>query len=247
MTFPAAIWILSGATGLCAGSYVATAALRQSQGRGATLGRSHCDHCGVLLGIMATAPVVSFVQRQGACDTCGGTIDPVHLVGELAGAGVVLSAVALASPVRALPLSVLGLLLLFSAAVDAKTQRLPDWASLAIAVLGAGLAATTSPMALLTGLASALVVFIILELVRRLVARHRGQPALGFGDVKLLAALAIWTGLYTSWVVALAAALGLAVIAVRRPMGGQIAFGPFIAAGAWMVGLGVEAHLWPAL
>ena len=247
MTLPAAILVLSAAAGLCAGSYATTAALRQTQGRGATWGRSRCDHCGVSLGFLATAPVVSFVHRRGACTDCGGTIDPLHVVGELVGAGLALSAVAFAAPVRALPLTVLGLLLLFSAAVDAKSRRLPDWTSLAIAALGAGLAATTSTATLLTGLASALVVFVVLELVRRSILRGRGQPGLGFGDVKLLAVLSIWTGLYTSWVVALAAVLALAVVAVRRPVDGRIAFGPFIAIGAWIVGLGMEAQLWPAL
>jgi leader peptidase (prepilin peptidase)/N-methyltransferase len=44
-----------------------------------------------------------------------------------------------------------------------------------------------------------------------------------------------------------AALLGLMTIKVRGTRDGKIAFGPMIAAAGFIVGVGMEAGLWPAL
>jgi leader peptidase (prepilin peptidase)/N-methyltransferase len=83
--------------------------------------------------------------------------------------------------------------------------------------------------------------------VRRGFQRFRGQAGLGFGDVKLITALAFWLGLATPWAVVAAAGIGLA-FAVLRGAGRRnerFAFGPMIAAAAWIVGMTREAGLWP--
>ena len=73
--------------GACAGSFAATAAVRMTRQEAFIAGRSHCDHCGVELGMASTVPVLSFVMRRGACGACGGRIDLSHPIGEVAGAG----------------------------------------------------------------------------------------------------------------------------------------------------------------
>ena len=136
-------------------------------------------------------------------------------------------------------------MLLTAGIVDAKSKRLPDVLTAAAAVLAAGLAVEAGWEALGRGLIAGALAFGVLEIVRRVFERVRGRSGLGFGDVKLMGALAIWLGLLTPWAVVIGSALGLGAFAVLRPKDGRIAFGPALAAGAIIVGLLGEARLWP--
>jgi leader peptidase (prepilin peptidase)/N-methyltransferase len=232
--------------GLCLGSFCATAALRLARGEQALVGRSACDGCGAQLGWRETLPVVSFLVRRGKCARCGHRIDPVHLAGELCGAAILACAVSLSSPFRSLGVALLGLVLMTSALVDLKTRRLPDALTLTVGALCAAMAANASPQRLAIGAAAAVIAFAVLETLRRAYAAARGTPGLGFGDVKLIAALGLWLGVLTPWAVCLASLVGLAVVLWKRPARDErIPFGPALAAGAWLVGFAAEAHLWP--
>jgi leader peptidase (prepilin peptidase) / N-methyltransferase len=231
--------------GLCVGSFAATAALRLARGEQAVLGRSHCDGCGAELSFAQTLPVAAFVRFRGACPICGGRIDPLHLVAELTGAAVVLAALAVAAPLRASLLAAIGLALLATSIADLRTRRLPDVLTAAIAVLGVGASVQRSQAAAVEGLVAAVVSFVLLEGLRRGFAALRGKPGLGFGDVKLIAALALWIGLATPWAVALAAALGLLASRFMRVADGRLPFGPFIGVAAFAVGIAGEVHPWP--
>ena len=233
--------------GLCLGSFAATAALRSAQGEQALAGRSRCDGCGVTLGFAHTTPVLSYVVLGGACADCGERIDPLHVVGEVAG-GLILGASFYLTPwSRAVPLAALGLLLLASAIYDARTRKLPDRLTAGVAGLGAVLALEQSIAALWLGLIAAALAFGLLEGLRRGFLWARRKPGLGFGDVKLIAALAIWLGLTTPWAIALASALALGLALTRPSPDGRLAFGPWIAIAAFSIGMIREAHLWPAL
>lgn len=244
MSPAAQIWI-AGAVGLCIGSYAATAVLRWTQGRPSSWGRSSCDHCGIALGFARTAPVLSFVWQRGACSACGGRIDPLHLSGEVAGAVILGSAFAVAPFSRALLLSVLGSALLIAVLCDAKVRRLPDRLTALIALAGAALSALRSWETLALGAACAAATFVVLEGVRRGFLLYKGKPGLGGGDVKLLAAMAIWVGSHTPWVIAAASLLGLMATVIRRSPDGRLAFGPYMAVAAWGIGIAGEAGLWP--
>jgi leader peptidase (prepilin peptidase)/N-methyltransferase len=151
------------------------------------------------------------------------------------------------SPAQAALLAGLGVALLSASLVDLETLKLPDlWTAIA-AVSGAGLSWMRSSDELITGLASSVIAFSLLEAVRRAFLALRRKPGLGFGDVKLVAALAIWLGLATPWAVALAAALALLAFLALRPADGRLPFGPWLALSAGAIGLVREAGLWPAL
>lgn len=230
-----------GAIGACLGSFAATLGLRMTRSQQAIFGRSACDGCGALLKFADTAPVVSYLWRRGACASCGVRIDPLHLVGEAAGAAVLVAAFVLAPIERSLLLAALGLALIVSAVVDAKTRRLPDAMTLILAGLGLGLDVEKSMAAVRTGPVAAVATFVVLETVRRVFAGVRGQQGLGFGDVKLMAALALWLGSATPSSVALSSAVALAFVVVARPDDGRIAFGPAIALSSFIVGMAAEA------
>jgi leader peptidase (prepilin peptidase)/N-methyltransferase len=219
--------------------------LRIGRGEGVVAGRSHCDACGRTLGVLQTLPIVSYVGLAGACAGCRARIDPVHLAGEIAGAGVVTSSFAVLDPPRAALACGLGLTLICAATVDWKTLRLPDVLTAAVGVLGLGLAALDGPAAVLAGVCAAAASLALLLGLSWAARRRRGRPGLGRGDIKLIAALALWLGLGTPWLVAGAAGLGLGLMALARPADGRLPFGPAIAAAAWVVGLTQEAGAWP--
>lgn len=222
--------------GAVVGSFAATAGLRWARGEQALTGRSRCDACAAPLGFGATVPIVSFVRLGGACAGCHAPIDRSHLAGEALGAGVAMVAVAILPIAPALAVAALGLVLIAAAAADVASRRLPDLASLAVAILGLGLAIDRGPVAALVGLAAAALTGATLLLLRRAFASRRGDPALGLGDVKLAVALALWLGAATPWAVALAGLLGLVHIRLMKSSDGRIAFGPALAASGWLVG-----------
>jgi leader peptidase (prepilin peptidase)/N-methyltransferase len=240
----AVIPVFASLVGACGGSFAVTAALRSLRGEQALAGRSRCDGCGHALGFATTTPVVAFAVLGGACARCGMRIDPAHLAGELAGAVLGGLAFWLAPPPQAALIVMLGLVLVAASVIDQRTQRLPDPLTLAVALLALGLAATNGQV--LIGIAAAAITFGLLEGLRYSFLRLRGRAGLGAGDVKLLGALALWLGPATPWAVALAALVGLLVVAISRPVGGRIAFGPLIAGGALVTGLTAESGFIPA-
>ncbi|MFZ3004783.1 MAG: prepilin peptidase [Phenylobacterium sp.] len=237
----------AGAVGLALGSYGATAAIRFARAEGSAAGRSHCDACGASLSFAQTVPVISYLRLGGACAGCGSRIDPLHLVGEVVGASIVVLSLLVAPLLQALTLATLGLLLLTVSIIDVKIQRLPDAFTAAIAVVCGALALQASTAEALAGLGAALVSLGVLQAVRLWSRHRRGREGLGLGDVKLVSALALWLGLATPWMVVLASILGLGSVAVLRPHMGRLAFGPMICSAAFIIGLIRESGAWPMM
>lgn len=229
--------------GAIIGSFAATAGLRWARGEQALSGRSRCDACAAPLGFGATIPIFSYVRLGGACADCRAPIHPGHFAGEVLGAALAATSVALLPVGPALAGAALGLVLIAAGAADAASRRLPDLASVLAAALGLGLALLRGPAAILAGLAAAALTGGILLLLRRSFAARRGDPGLGLGDVKLAAALALWLGSATPWALALAGLTGLAQVRLFKPADGRIAFGPLLAASGWSVGLALQAGL----
>jgi leader peptidase (prepilin peptidase)/N-methyltransferase len=231
--------------GLALGSYAVTAGVRMSRGEGSSRGRSRCDACGAQLGLLQTVPIASYIGLRGACRHCGARIDPLHLVGEVGGAAIVVSAFAVAEPLRATALSALGLALLAASVVDGRIRRLPDILTGFAAVAALALAASDGVERALLGLAAAAIATAILSLLRWTGERTRGEAGLGWGDVKLIAALALWLGAATPMMVLVASVLGLIAAPWLRGPDRRLPFGPAIALAGWAVGLCLEAEWTP--
>jgi leader peptidase (prepilin peptidase)/N-methyltransferase len=197
------------------------------------------------LGFFSTIPVVGYVARRGACGRCGGAIDPSHVAGELAGALALTVPVLCLGPMRGGLVAVLALLALASSIVDLRTRRLPDVLTAGIGAASAALALSHGSAALAAGAIAGLLTLIVLELLRFAFRRLRGHEGLGFGDVKLLAALAIWLGPSIPWALAAAAVIGLLHGALHKPADGRLAFGPCILIAGLAVGMAREVGSWP--
>jgi leader peptidase (prepilin peptidase)/N-methyltransferase len=237
--------ILAIVAGAVVGSFATTAGIRLARGEAVAAGRSRCDHCRTTLSFVRTVPAVSFALHRGACHSCGSPIDRTHPIGELVGAAIGLCAITVATDARAILLAALGFVLLTLAVVDAKVQRLPDFLTILVLGLTIGLAWRGPADALMIGLISGGAMFGLLALVRYSPMVLGRAPGLGLGDVKLLAALAVWLGPLAPIAMTAAAVSGLCGFLVLRPGNGRLAFGPFIAASAWIVGMTREAGAWP--
>lgn len=120
--------------------------------------------------------------------------------------------------------------------IDARRMILPDY--LTLPLIPAGLAlAWLQPPDPTTRLIGAVAGFASFALIAELYRRWRGRDGLGLGDAKLLAGAGAWLG----WaalpsVVLIGAVCGLVFALVKRPAADQpFPFGPFLAAGFWLV------------
>ncbi len=235
--------IMAGAIGACVGSFIGTSVVRGARAEQPWHGRSHCDACGAGLGFARTIPIISYLGSRGSCGQCRSPIDRVHPAAEVAAVAVSASPFLFLEPAKASLIAGLGLVLLWESLVDVRTGRLPDRLTLACLCFSISLGLWRSWAVLATGLAAAGITFALLEGLRRVFVRTAGGPGLGFGDVKLVTAMAVWLGVATPWVIVLASGAGLLFVAVRGPASRTIPFGPFIAGAAWIVGLVREAQL----
>ncbi|WP_229183922.1 prepilin peptidase [Bradyrhizobium oropedii] len=125
------------------------------------------------------------------------------------------------------------------ALIDLRHGVIPSWLNLAIAALGlANVVITDGTTAAFTAMAIATLVGMLFWLLQRLYFAVRGVDGLGLGDVKFLAAAAIWVGalgvptlLLIAALAALAVAGGLQLAGREMKRQTSIPFGPFLALG----------------
>lgn len=121
-------------------------------------------------------------------------------------------------------------------AIDARTQLLPDLLTIPLLILGlimAPLAVGTTYLGAALGAIIGGLSFAALLLGFKAITKRDGM---GWGDVKLMAALGAWVGLLGLIPLVLAACL-LALLynyITRTPKHARIPFGPFLLAGAWL-------------
>ena len=243
--------VIAGAVGLLIGGYVTVLIERVPASRtiSGSLGEltqhplGECPHCAAALGAAEIVPLLGWARTGGACRHCGEAYGAWHPAAELLTAFLfaLLGLRFGVSPVLPayLYLAAVAVALAF---IDVAHRRLPDMLTLpsylvAFALLGVATPFTRHGASHLIhaciGLACASAFYLILALV---------YPAgIGWGDVKLSGLL----GLYLGWIGPAALVLGVAggfvlaavagvglIVAGRATRRSQIAFGPFMLAGA---------------
>jgi len=244
---PAPIVVTAAALGAVVASYATTAAMREASELAPSGHRSQCDGCGRQLTWRESAPLVSFALLKGRCRTCAAPISPLHPIGEgiglFAGAGI-----ALAAPdYRAVLLGLMAGALLMASVVDVLTFKLPTLLTAMVAACAALLAVSHSLIDLLFGLAAAAFWFATMKALAFFYRLERKQVGLGAGDISLFAALSIWLGMASAWMVFAAASLGVAFAVVTGRTRTRTPTGPMIAMSGFTIGLLLEAGLWPRL
>lgn len=232
-------------SGLIAGSFIGLVSVRLPLGEGVVTGRSHCRGCGRALAPWNLIPVVSYVAARGRCAGCGERVSIRYPLIELACA--VVGAWAAASQptwIAAGFTALLGWQLLLIAIVDAEHQWLPDRLTLPLLVTGLAAAISLPVPTLRDSLIGALAGFASLWLLSWAYRRLRGREGLGGGDPYLLAAIGAWTGwIGLPSVLVWASTAGLSLVVAGRLTGravsgsDRLAFGVFLAIGAWLTWL----------
>ena len=140
--------------------------------------------------------------------------------------------------------AVLASVLIALTVIDIRSFRLPDALTLPLTVLGIGFAQVLGWASWADRAIAAAVGFLLLFVVRGVYYRVRGRHGLGLGDAKLFAAAGAWTGieglagvLLSGCILALMYVGGLAMTGRQVSAGVALPFGPFLAAGIWLVWL----------
>jgi leader peptidase (prepilin peptidase)/N-methyltransferase len=208
--------------------------------------RSACPSCKAPITALQNIPVVSYLFLRGRCAGCGVRISPRYPAIE-ALTGLLSAAVAwkFGFGAPALAALVLTWFLIALTFIDIDTQLLPDALTLPLLWLGLLLSlwaplqpGSPIPQVPSDAIIGAVAGYLSLWSVYHLFRLITGKEGMGYGDFKLFAAFGAWLGWkmllpLVMFAAAVGAVVGIAILALRRDE--RIAFGPFLAAGGWLM------------
>ncbi len=262
---PSGLLLLAFLLGLLLGSFLNVCIYRMPKDESVARPRSRCPHCGRPIRWYDNIPVASFLALGGRCRDCGAAISFVYPVVELA-TGLLFAAAAWrwGLTAAAAKASVFVSMMLILAFADLADRLLPDQITLGGAAAGivfsqvelldpgaaslvlglAGLAPGPRLASLAESAFGAAAGAGLLHAVAEVYYRLRFREGMGFGDVKMMAAIGAFLGLGAAfWTVMLASILGALagmafILVFRKGLLYQLPFGTFLALAAIVVALG---------
>ncbi len=231
----AILWIYAGLLGAAIGSFLNVAIYRLPEGESVVSPRSRCPQCSTAIGWRDNIPVVSYVLLRGRCRTCNVPISVQYPLIELATAAIWLAAaVRYGLSWQALSTAIFLTLLLGIALTDARTYTIPDEFSLGGLAIGLLFSLAPGGITFWQALAGAALGFGLLWIVGIAGEWLAGKPAMGGGDIKMIAMVGAFLGpagvLLTIFGGALIGTLIFGPISWRS--GKLVPFGIFLALGA---------------
>ena len=191
-------WYLAltgGVIGAVLGSFLNVCIYRWPQDLSVVRPRSRCGSCGTPIAARDNVPVLSWLWLRGRCRHCGAGVSIQYPLIELATALIWgLSAVYLGASLEALRVATFLTLMLGTAMTDAREMLIPDQFSLGGAGLGLLLAAPPAGFPLGRAFAGALLGYGLLWAVKLAAEKALGKPALGVGDIHMMACIGAFTG-----------------------------------------------------
>ena len=232
------LWIFAALVGAAIGSFLNVCIVRLPEGESVVHPRSHCPGCETPIRARDNIPVLGWLFLRGRCRSCGARISLQYPLVELTVALLWMAAVArYGASWQALSTALFFTLLLGIALTDARTYTIPDEFSLGGLVLGLGLAFAPGGITPQRALAGAALGFGLLWFVAVVGEWAFRKPAMGGGDIKMLAMIGAFVGpagvLLTLFLGALFGSLIFGPISLRT--GKLVPFGIFLALGAAVV------------
>lgn len=230
--------------GASVGSFLNVCIVRLPEGEEVVAGRSRCPHCAARIAWHDNVPVLSWLWLRGRCRSCGERISTLYPLVELGTAAAWVGMALLEGPTwEALRGAVFLSLLLALAVSDAREYLIPD--ALSLGGLAAGLALALFPGAPgpLASVAGAVTGFLLLWVVGRVGEWAFRQPAMGAGDMKMMAMVGAFLGpvgaLLTIFLGAVAGSIVFGPVSLRT--GRLVPFGVFLALGGAITYLAGDA------
>jgi len=229
LTYYIAIIVL----GAIVGSFANVVAYRLNSGRPILVGRSKCDSCAEELSPITLVPIISFIVLRGRCSMCGSKIGAGHVLAEVTLAALFGAALYIHGPSIELLLSLVFLTLLTSIVIyDLRHTIIPNILVYPLIVVGGLMAYVSADVYAAIAAVSMATFFGLIWLL------SRGR-AMGFGDAKLVLALALFVGyplaisgfMLSFWIGAVISVALLVIYRKRRTMSNEVPFAPYLAIG----------------
>lgn len=226
------------------GSFLGLLIVRLPKGEPVVAGRSRCPSCGATLAARDLVPLASWLANRGRCRQCGAAVSRLYPGVEIAALAVAAWSIAVLPGWLAWAGAGFGWALLALAVIDARHFLLPDALTLPLIPAGLAVAWLAQPAAIADHLIGGLAGAAFFACVAWIYRRVRNRDGLGWGDVKLLAALGCWAG----WqglpsILLFAAFTGFVWVLTLRLTGrhltasSHLPFGPFLCWAGWLVWL----------
>ncbi|MFQ5689678.1 MAG: prepilin peptidase [Gemmatimonadota bacterium] len=239
MTLPPAVRVLfvaeAAIIGAALGSFLNVCVARLPLGESVVRPRSHCPRCACTIAWYDNIPIVSFLLLRGRCRSCREKISWRYPAVEAAVLSIWVAMALLYGPTpRGLRGGILLSLVLAIAMIDARHYLIPDVLSIGGLAAGLALSILPGPPSPLYAVAGAAAGFLILFGVGAAGEVLFKKPAMGGGDMKMMAMLGAflgpWGTLLTIFLGALAGSLIFGPISLKT--GKLVPFGVFLALGA---------------
>lgn len=227
---------------LCVGSFLNVVIARLPQSASILKPGSHCPKCTTPIRFRDNIPILSYLYLQGRCFSCKHPISLRYPLIEMSTA--VLSILVLLNfgiEEKTFYALFLTWTLLALSLIDFEHLLLPDlitlpllWVGLFISIFNIFANSQNAILGAILGYGSLWLVYWAFKLLTK-------KEGMGYGDFKLLAALGAWFGWQALPFIVLfasssAAIVGLSLIIFKKhERNTPIPFGPFLAAGGWLV------------
>ena len=231
-----AVFLLyAGVLGLSVGSFLNVCVGRLPRGESLVRPRSRCPRCGAGIAWFDNIPVFSWLVLRGRCRSCREPISWTYPALELTTAAIWVGLAAVYGPTwHALQGAILFSLLLAIALIDGQHYLIPDALSLGGLGAGLGLSLLPGPPTPLVSVLGAALGFGVLLVVGILGEWAFRKPAMGGGDMKMMAMVGAFLGPAGAMLtIFLGAVVGTVVFGpVSLKTKKDVPFGVFLALGA---------------
>jgi len=196
MQIPAWYLVTSAALlGAALGSFLNVCVYRWPAEQSVIRPRSRCGACGTTIAWYDDLPVLSWLLLRARCRHCGARISVQYPLVELAVAATwALAAWYGGATIEALRLATFLTILLGIALTDAREMVIPDQFTIPGTAFGLLFAAWPGGFGLRSALLGALVGYLLLWGVKLAAEKALGKPALGVGDIHMMAMVGAFTG-----------------------------------------------------
>jgi leader peptidase (prepilin peptidase)/N-methyltransferase len=224
--------------GLSLGSFLNVCILRLPAGGSLLRPRSTCPSCDHRLAWFENIPVFSYLFLLGRCRACGVRISVMYPLVELATSGIwVGSYLYFGDMWGTLHAAIFGTLLFGIAVTDAREYIIPDEFSVGGLIVGLALSFAPGRPEPLWAFVGALISFAVMYAVAVVGEWVFKKPALGGGDIKMMAMIGAFLGpLYALLTIFAGSLIGAVIFGpISLKTKKLVPFGVFLAVGAAVV------------